>query len=269
MIKVALPYKSEHAIEEKGDTFITIDANTDAEQYSIVGIGDIVMAGFTCNVNHVMTPEYFELHYTTKEIEMIKIKTKQHINDAIQYTGDNADDVIEFCKHNNTTGSPVPASGNDRRVVIGTMTGVITLNKGDYVITCDNGFMVCAECDFDDNYEVIHDCDTERVTLTIELIENEKKDGFQMKASTSFDYFAKENAELTSLQLMGATILGKLKPEAHWLDHHIRVRDDGVFEGFDETGAVLFTSPVRDEVVTCLIEHAKTLNQPKEPATIQ
>lgn len=89
---------------------------------------------------------------------MPKFRKKPVVIDAIQWTGQNAGDVWEFCPeaevHRIPEVPPTPAQG---RVVIHTLEGSMSAQIGDWIIKGVKGeFYPCKPDIFEATYEAVH-----------------------------------------------------------------------------------------------------------------
>ena len=82
--------------------------------------------------------------------------TKKPITiDAIQFTGENGHDIIEFVGTDNISSVTLPAGGTPHNIAIATLEGVMSVSHGDYVIKGIKGeFYPCKPDIFEMTYEV-------------------------------------------------------------------------------------------------------------------
>ena len=81
---------------------------------------------------------------------MIKYRKKPVVIEAVQFTGDNADEIGYFCGFN------AQLVGREKRLEIKTKEGVMTANPGDYIIKGVQGeFYPCKPDIFEQTYELV------------------------------------------------------------------------------------------------------------------
>lgn len=80
-----------------------------------------------------------------------KYRKKPVVIDAVQYTGDNANEVMQFL------GVPVFGNGHVTEIIIETLEGDMKVSKGDYVIKgIKEEFYPCKPDIFNNSYEQVN-----------------------------------------------------------------------------------------------------------------
>ena len=79
---------------------------------------------------------------------MAKYRKKPVVIDAVQWTGNNEEEILDFCNGKSTF------TATDKEIVINTLEGTMHASKGDYIIRGVQGeYYPCKPDIFEETYE--------------------------------------------------------------------------------------------------------------------